>query len=1235
MRFPGPRWIAHPLARAGCFPCGGASGQATSYPMQMRLFLLAVVTATPCVPLAGQTAPTSTSPNEPVVELSPFEVRADRDTGYQANETLAGTRLRTDLKDIAAAVTVLTREFLDDVGAVDNLTVLQYTTNVEVGGTRSTYAGGASGQSVSENVTDPSSTTRVRGLSAADNTRDFFVSDIPWDGYNVDRIEVQRGPNSILFGLGKPAGIVNASLLGAEFRNRTKLENRVGSYGSIRTSLDVNRELLDDQLALRVIGLADHEKYRQEPAFQDDERIYSALRWDPKFLQGESHSTTLRVKFEDGRIRSNNPRTLTPNDNISHFFRPATVSADNPWGGLGKQVFDPYHAATGDALSNNRGQLTASDPDYNPWINANNIVQQQQPVFLIDGATGNLYQAYAGLVPFQVRTSTGAIGGDTIMPAGFPSNSSSFLAVNAPQDFARLYRLPNFESGLYRQWGMVDPTVFDFYNTLIDGPNKQEQKTWDALNIDLAQMAFGGRLGLNLTYDRQAYRTANEGFISGTPSLNVDLTARFQDLAVNPNAGRAFVSGSGGGGWEERDREVMRASLFGEVRASDFFGQGFLSKLLGRHRFNGVYAREEFSLENRSYYLNAAAQSWLDRRFPPATAANEAFDNRRPTAAVYLGPSLLGYNSAAGLNLPGIGAPIAMNDAPLNHYWTVWNAPSSVAFNAAWNRAADPAWSQYPKTGTFVQADNPANYVGWNHNFVLDMVQAAEGQIDFLSTAASKQLRKTESLVGTWQSYWWNDAIVGTLGWRYDVVRSKAVAATRTGTSDHNHLWLSPADPPAGYPSTVRGYRYPDEYATLKDHSLSGGVVVHLNRLVPSDWLPVNVSLAYNQSSNFEVTNRRVDLYGDILDNPSGETEDWSVRVSTKDGKYSARVTRYEASVENSTSSDFNTGSIGAIMATGLAWRNVFKYDLSGYTWNTRNSPGGRNNFAPRPGETAADAAALEAAAIAAWDELQDLVNPALYAAWGFDPNRTADTPEEQAKMANWSSRAPANFAITEDVTAKGMEFELTANPLRNWRISANASKSESFQSNIGGDAIRDYVELITHYMNNTPAGQLRQFSGGATANTFQNIWNSGLYSRWILKRLGEGSAVPEIRKWRYSVTTNYRFTSGRLRNLGLGGSYRWEDKAAIGYPLLITPEGFRYDLDKPYYGPANDSIDLWASYERKLGDKANWKIQLNVRNAFAKKGLIPVTLQPDGTTWAQVRTKPMQEWFLTNTFTF
>ena len=91
-----------------------------------------------------------------------------------------------------------------------------------------------------------------------------------------------------------------------------------------------------------------------------------------------------------------------------------------------------------------------------------------------------------------------------------------------------------------------------------------------------------------------------------------------------------------------------------------------------------------------------------------------------------------------------------------------------------------------------------------------------------------------------------------------------------------------------------------------------------------------------------------------------------------------------------------------------------------------------------------------------------------------------------------------------------------------------------------------------------------------------------------------------------------------------------------IGYPVIPGAGGLaNFDLSKPYYGPSEAAFDLWASYEHKLTDKIGWKIQANVRNVGKKDGLIPISVQPDGRTWAGVRVQPTQEWFVTNTFAF
>ncbi len=62
------------------------------------------------------TPPAPTAAADVVVELSPFTVNSAADKGYRAENTLAGSRLNTSLRDTPASISVFTREFLDDIG---------------------------------------------------------------------------------------------------------------------------------------------------------------------------------------------------------------------------------------------------------------------------------------------------------------------------------------------------------------------------------------------------------------------------------------------------------------------------------------------------------------------------------------------------------------------------------------------------------------------------------------------------------------------------------------------------------------------------------------------------------------------------------------------------------------------------------------------------------------------------------------------------------------------------------------------------------------------------------------------------------------------------------------------------------------------------------------------------------------------------------------------------------------
>ena len=1249
--------------------------------MKTKLSIVAgLLTATGlCPSLLAQTAAAPASPapqEENVLVLSPFEVNADEDTGYAATQTLAGTRIRTDLKDVGSAITVVTKQFMEDVGATDNSTLLQYTPNAEVAGTRGTYAGLGNATSVDEtnSLRQPGSNNRVRGLATADNTRDYFITDIPWDGYNVDRVDIQRGPNAILFGLGSPAGIVNASLNGASFRNQGNVTYRVGSYGSQRASLDVNRVLIKDVLAIRFDALYDAQEYQQDPAYQDDKRYYGAVRFDPQ-LFGPSFHTSIKVKYENGEVEANRPRITPPYDSITPWFRPVNLDPNNLDGGMGKLAI-PNGYTIGSAATN-----------YSPWLGG--VVGQQQPVWLIDGTSNQLYRIYGGYV------NTGALNPATGAPQGAGTNLSGqrygdvFTALGSFNSYATNARLTNQQYGQYRNRSLTDPTVFNFYDQLIDGDTRNEWEGWDAYNIDFSQTAYDDRLGIQLIYDRQKYKRGGQALL-GNPTLNIDILQNFQDYAtgpantanpnvVNTNFGRPFVSGGPGrGNSYASDREYFRASLFGELRARDFLKSDFWTKVLGKHRFNGVYSDESYKVENRAWqmYANSTAYAAYKLQGNP-----DGIINLPPTAVIYLGPSLASASSAAGANISNIAGNVTLQDGNIYQFASTWAPQPGVVRTDPWNVPAslqnvfNGAPYSNPTTGAaypqLTQASNPANYVGWNSTFRNDLLRYDNGANESLVTQAAKSQRRTKSWAGTWQGYMWNEAIVPTLGWRYDEVKTRSVSALPiSGSAARGSLNLD---------SSV--YRLPDEYPaaqTFKDHSTSGSIVVHLNKLFSKDPLPFNISLSYNKSNNFQVTDLRRDIYGTPIANPTGATKDYGILLSTKDGKYSFRAIKYETS-QTGTSTQLDNSGIVNTIKDAMNWRNIKVYYMSAYAWSTAGQtnlnpytgqrylwdPAQVDNATGRPVgsgapgaavvpnshlETVAEANTRRDASIKAINDFQVfLAGQGYFSAWNYGVGPTTQSalqtrgeyeanpklPEPNSVYDYRTAPNMQGFAVTADTQSKGYEFEFTANPLPNWRIGFNASQTEAIRTNVGGPVLDDLIARMDALMAG-PAGDLVRFNSDYSAGNELRRAYSPWRGQYTLLKLQEGAAASELREWRYNVFTNYTFTTGKLKGFGVGGAYRWQDDVVIGYPVIPGTGGLAsFDLSQPYYGPAEGGLDLWVSYERRITKKINWKIQANVRNVGQDNDLIPISVEPDGRTWAAVRVTPTQEWFVTNTFAF
>ena len=1199
-------------------------------------------------PTTAQVA-TGAVEGDQVLVLSPFEVAGHADAGYGASTTLAGNRLNTDLRDIGNAVTVITAQFMKDIGATSNETLLQYTVGTEVGNIQGNFAGVGDSASLNETgrFANPNQNTRVRGLTSADNTRDFFLTDIPWDGYAVDRVELQRGANSILFGQGSPAGIINTGMKHATFKNTNETDIRVGSFGTFRTSLDLNRVLLKNQLSFRVLGLYNDEKFQQDPAYNLDKRLFGAMRYEPAFLKKGSARTILKGNIEFGAITSNRPRTLPPIDRITPWFATGTYQGRNLDGSartftnLNRETFNPYQMQDDFTGRPNTGQQRPSvnggpdagkpNPSYNPWV-------------------GNFAQAFGGPLAYfsgngaptfmvsEARTTrgigaNGAIDGNI---TGLTFNRQGGIATQAA--YARAARLPFAEFGVYKNNNLTDSSVFDFYNNLIDGDNKREWQNFRAANVSLAQTFLKDKIGFEATYNKEFYKNGQLALLTGdNQAIYVDLNSvysdgtnaglngkPFQDGTPNPNVGRAFISNSwqGGNNSAKTDRESGRVTVFG---THDFDREGstrnWLTRLAGRHTLTGLYSQDRTKRDSRQWQ-RAAILDPAFRTLIGAPAATKFTDNLLAVnPVIYLGPSLANRTSATGLALPRATETATVSTANIRIFDSTWAARPGVDPAAAWD---NPYFVAGDARRASIQAENPANYVGWR-NASFTVTDSENGNRDALTTSAALTRSRVFSRVAVWQGHFWDNAVVGTYGLRRDV--AKAWAFSRT----------SNASPGFGQVDLGSTFRLPDlPQNRLEVTSKTWSAVTHLNRFIKGERLPVNVSLFYSKSENFQPAANRVDVYGEAISAPQGRTTDKGVLIETKDGRFSVRVNRYETVARNAGSSGLGGGFfLGTSQAYGGNWANVFEYDLGGFTLPTQNQGDrGRFTYSPGPGENQDQADARERAAVGAWRAWQKKLDPRFYKAWGlaFDP---AASPSTQ--LRDYAASTPNGFTLTEDSLSKGYEIEVNAQATRNWRFSANAAKTDARRANIGGASLADFVAKYEDALKNTAAGDLRIWWGGAGNDTALSLWNSNVGSEFTSRKLQEGTNVPELREWRFNAITNYDISEGRFKGVSIGGGLRWQDTVVIGYKPIPgkTAADVSFDIANPYRGPTETNLDLWLGYGRKNVFRGiDWRVQLNVRNVAQHDSLIPVTTQPNGVA-AGFRIAPVETWSVSNVFKF
>ena len=133
--------------------------------------------------------------------LSPFVVDTEKDKGFAAANAGTATRLTLDMRDVPAAFSMMTRDFIDELGVVN------------VGEAASWMPNGASVEP-QDNVQQPMqySTRGVNNNSG--QQRNNYLTNGLLESYAIERYEFGRGPNAALFNIG--AGSSLAGGLGAQ-----------------------------------------------------------------------------------------------------------------------------------------------------------------------------------------------------------------------------------------------------------------------------------------------------------------------------------------------------------------------------------------------------------------------------------------------------------------------------------------------------------------------------------------------------------------------------------------------------------------------------------------------------------------------------------------------------------------------------------------------------------------------------------------------------------------------------------------------------------------------------------------------------------------------------------------------------------------------------------------------------------------------------------------------------------
>ncbi len=1143
-------------------------------------------------PAPETSVPTPTGATaEQTIQLSPFEVKAEQN-GYYSPNTMSGTRINSNIADLASSITVVTKTQMQDFAMLDVNDVFLYAGNTE--GTGTYTAGTGTGPadrngSVQDNVqVDPVNSNRIRGIAPANITLGNIqtMGRVPIDPIDIDSIEISRGPNANVFGLGNPSGTVNLVPAAANLsRNFTEIQARADSYSGYRTSIDLNRALWKDKLAIRVSGVFEHQGFVRKPSG------VNTVRYNGMFKYRPFRGTTISASVNFYRMNGNRPNFIPPRDNISY------------WISKGKPTWDPttQQIHINGVTVGTYTSATYNGPDY---FSATLLGGNHSQMFI--DQNGLSYWS----APQTFNNTAALLPGTTVRGPTSGGQADRFLQTTGAVGATGTAAKPSTQPLFVTTPTISSKSMYDWSTINLSAPNRLMDRTITT-NVSLEQQFLNTPVhtlvaqAVFMREDSQRYQRnllgiANSEGQSG--QLEIDPNEKLLDGTPNPYFLRPFIAtDKPRTSWLPQKWDTYRAQLFYELNLTN---QSSWLKWLGRQQLN---AYDEYKYQiSRAYTFREAmldAKPWLSpglyrsyQASPTGTPANVPLTNG--LFRYYVGDNN-GYNVDY--------APPEFNN--------------NGSYNFVWGRAATSTLPAIFNSEPTVLGLAGADKSGGNAN--------------------TKQIIKTAGVV--LQSHFLNDALVVTLGEREDKVYSKfgnqeangnVLAAPDGINFDYNYLnhWQAGdyafnSGKTTNVQYVVRPFR--DMTGFLKQVEQSSGSFI-------ADVFH-GLSLNYNQASSFIAATPAQDLYLNRLPNPRGTDKSYGLGLELFDGKVVVRVTRYTTLQKDIRNGDANT-TAQRVIRTDLLLQGATpaRFVLQNVAGGTTASYGPNNNqfgwikannptwtdaqvfseFARQIQLSEAQITALmnPTPPIAATNdiaargtEIEIFANPTKY--WTV----TANITDTQSYIRNVSStlqkwidqRMPVWTTLVDQAAVYPAGSPNASQPWY-WSASGNNSAANDVDLTTGAKGNPNHLWWIHNYGG----------SQSAQANFIAFV--QAPYN--VIKQL-EGQANPQTRRYNFRMATTYGLagiTDNKiLRNVTIGGALRWEDKGAIGFygkqqlPATITD----LDVSRPIYDKAHTYLDLVVSYKMKLfGGRIPTKFQLNVRNVTENGRLQPIAAYPDGT---------------------